>query len=192
MRSAFTSARPPPRSGGSQAATRRWKSARPTRIQSSWNARPRTSSASERSPTRLSIGKKNAHWNGQEPRDRLHPVRHQRERDEAAGEKQLECHLKVEDRRPARRPEAEHSEDRLEHRPQEVGTPDRNARRRRSRAGRGSSVGSNTNERPTAIGIQSTMTTTFQPAKYAMSKCSGCIGRSSAPASSPSRIRCSQ
>ena len=42
------------------------------------------------------------------------------------------------------------------------------------------------------IGIQSAITTTFQPAKYATSWWSGCKGRSSSPDSWPCRIRHSQ
>src|SRR5262245_56602809 len=62
---------------------------------------------------------------GKEARNLLHPVGHERHRDEAAREQELERHPEVEDRSAPGRPEAEHPERLLEHRPDEVRAPDR-------------------------------------------------------------------
>ena len=56
---------------------------------------------------------------------RCGPVRHQRQRHEPAGQQQLDCDVRLEDRADARRPERDHPEHRQEHRADQVGTPDR-------------------------------------------------------------------
>src|SRR5262245_44570772 len=62
---------------------------------------------------------------GQEARDLLNPVRHERKRHETAREQELGHHVEVEDRRAARRPEAEHPEALLQHGAEQVRAPDR-------------------------------------------------------------------
>ena len=117
------------------------KSPIPTSIQNSCIPSPASSSAFVRSPTSALDREVERPPEGQQPGDRLHPVGHERQRDEAAREQQLEDDVQREERPHARRPEAHEPERRLVERADQVGAPDRH-REDRHLGGPQSNVGS--------------------------------------------------